>query len=81
MTNRKAAYVDFSQERYKSLSDDEVKMLKQLNTKGDRTQLRTCEKHGLYTPVYFTFYDENSKKSKIVGCEKCINNFGKNDDK
>jgi 2-polyprenyl-3-methyl-5-hydroxy-6-metoxy-1,4-benzoquinol methylase len=39
MINRKAAYVDFSEDKYKSLSDDEVQVLKAVNSKGNRKNL------------------------------------------
>lgn len=81
MTNRKAAYVDFNEEKYKSLSDDEVQALKAINTKGNRKNLRACKTHGIVEPVYVKSYDRNYKETSFYGCPKCLDNFGGSDDK
>ena len=72
MTNRKAAYVDFSQEKYKSLSDDEVQILKKINTSGSRGQIKDCEKHGLHVPVFVKMYDGGCSETNFYGCPKCL---------
>lgn len=69
---RKAAYVDFSQERYKTISDEEITVLKKINTNGQRESLFNCAKHGLHYEGNVTLYDEHSNKTKHQGCPECI---------
>lgn len=70
--SRKAAYVDFAKPEYKNLSDNEVEVLKQLNTRGDRKNLRNYKTHGFYQPVFMKIYDKNYRESNFVGCIKCF---------
>lgn len=69
MTNRKAAYVDFSKPEYASLSDEDVQIIKTLNTKGNRKNLRNCKKHGLHEPVFIKLLDTNQD---YFTCFKCL---------
>ena len=66
----------FSQEQYKSLSDDEVQALKALNTRGNRKNIRTCKIHGIIEPVSMVAYGKDSRETNFVGCPQCLNNFG-----
>lgn len=80
MTNRKAAYVDFSKPEYKKLSDDEVQTIKAINSKGNRKNLRDCKTHGIVEPVFVKSYDKSFNETNFYSCPKCLNNFeGKND--
>jgi len=75
--NRKAAYVDFNQPEYKSLSDDEVQTLKKINSIGDKKQLRNCKTHGLVDQIFFKSYDKDYNETNYFGCPKCLKQFGK----
>jgi hypothetical protein len=76
MTNRKAAYLDFSKPEYQTLSDDEVQTLKAVNSKGNRKNLRVCQVHGITEPVFAKSYDRNGRETNFFTCPKCLSNFG-----
>lgn len=74
MTNKKAAYVDFSKPEYESLSEKEIQLLKTINTKGNRKNIRNCSKHGLYEPVFIKFIDTDDQ---YLGCLECLKDINK----
>lgn len=70
---RKLAYIDCNNKYYKSLSNEEVNVLKKIKFTSDRKNLGSCPKHGLYEKSTITSYDEYSNKSKFYGaCLKCV---------
>jgi hypothetical protein len=74
MTNKKAAYVDFSKPEYQSFSEKEIQLLKTVNAKGNRKNIKNCSKHGLHEPVFVKFIDTNNH---YFGCLECFKDISK----
>lgn len=79
MTNRKTAYIDFSKPEYKNFSDEEIEILKKVNSMGNRKNLKLCKIHGIHEPILYKLYDKDYNKKNYFGCNECFKNLIKND--